>query len=102
MRVSPAIRAAEVEAEDSRATRGSPAIRAATNRSGSHRAASIVRCEAASSRGEGMGKGRKIVALAVAIAALAVTLGAPAASAAPNCSPGQHGNPHPEFKPGSC
>ena len=50
----------------------------------------------------GMGKGRKIVALALAIAALAVTLGAPAASAGPNCSPGQHGNPHPGFKPGSC
>ena len=49
-----------------------------------------------------MGKGRKIVALALAIAALAVTLGAPAATAAPNCSPGQHGNPHPGFKPGSC
>jgi len=50
----------------------------------------------------GMGKGRKIVALVMAIAALVVTLGAPAAAAAPNCSPGQHGNPHPGFKPGSC
>jgi hypothetical protein len=49
-----------------------------------------------------MGKGRRIVALALAIAALAVTLGAPAAAPAANYSPGHHGNPHSGFKPGSC
>jgi hypothetical protein len=44
---------------------------------------------------------RKLFALLLSAAALAVTL-APAASADPNCSPGQHGNPQPGFKPGSC
>ena len=33
------------------------------------------------------------------VAAMGVT---PTAFAGGKCSPGQHGNPHPGFKPGSC
>lgn len=42
-----------------------------------------------------------------ALAALTLSLvfvagAAPVAQAGGKCSPGQHGNPHPGFKPGSC
>jgi hypothetical protein len=37
----------------------------------------------------------------LAVTAFAVSLPSPG-SADPNCSPGQHGNPQPGFKPGSC
>lgn len=43
---------------------------------------------------------RLILAIMVALSALSIA--APIVSAAPECSPGQHGNPHPGFKPGSC
>ena len=40
---------------------------------------------------------------AVVIAGVSfIGLFASAASAGPDCAPGQHGNPHPAFKPGSC
>jgi hypothetical protein len=42
--------------------------------------------------------------LAAAIFAMLVlgAVSAPVVSAAPECSPGQHGNPQPGFKPGAC
>ena len=44
---------------------------------------------------------RRVVALLFVLTAFGVTL-APTAGAGPNCAPGQQGNPHPGFKPGSC
>jgi hypothetical protein len=43
---------------------------------------------------------KRIVAATLLVFTLGV-IAAPAASAA-DCRPGQHGNPHPGFKPGSC
>lgn len=45
---------------------------------------------------------RRIVAVALMVAALAVTLLMTPAAAGGKCSPGQHGNPKPAFKPGVC
>ena len=55
---------------------------------------------------ERIGRTRKVAALLSASALLA-TAAAPVAQAEPfqakhKCSPGQHGNPHPGFKPGVC
>ena len=48
-------------------------------------------------------RARKFVALVFASALLGAFFGAPLAQAADKkCSPGQHGNPHPGFKPGVC
>jgi len=41
--------------------------------------------------------------MAVVMMAISLLLVSNAAAlAAPNCSPGQHGNPSPGFKPGAC
>lgn len=41
--------------------------------------------------------------LAIMVALSALTIAAPMVSADQNvCAPGQQGNPHPGFKPGSC
>lgn len=52
-----------------------------------------------------MRKTRKSAAAALAVFALSLTA-APALAGAftsdHKCAPGQHGNPHPGFKPGSC
>jgi hypothetical protein len=47
---------------------------------------------------------RKLAALLAASALLAAAGAVPVAQADSDhkCSPGQHGNPHPGFKPGSC
>lgn len=50
---------------------------------------------------------RRIAALVAAIALLAAMFTPTVATTfadqgPPDCSPGQHGNPHPGFKPGSC
>lgn len=45
---------------------------------------------------------RIMVMIAVVFAAGAMLLGGGAATATPECSPGQQGNPHPAFKPGVC
>jgi hypothetical protein len=47
-----------------------------------------------------MSKAKRFVA-AILVGAF-VGMAAPSALAAPECSPGQQGNPHPGFKPGSC
>jgi hypothetical protein len=47
-----------------------------------------------------MSRMKRVVAATLLVLTLGV-IAAPVASAA-NCSPGQHGNPHPGFKPGSC
>lgn len=47
-----------------------------------------------------MSKAKRFVA-AILVGAC-VSLVAPTAWAAPECSPGQHGNPQPGFKPGTC
>ena len=44
----------------------------------------------------------KRVTAALMLALTLSAFAAPAASAGDKCSPGQHGNPHPAFKPGSC
>jgi hypothetical protein len=45
----------------------------------------------------------KLLALfAAALLALSVAAPALASQGPPDCSPGQHGNPSPGFKPGSC
>ena len=41
-------------------------------------------------------------AAAVAVMIVSLIGCAGVASAGPSCAPGQHGNPHPAFKPGSC
>jgi Spy/CpxP family protein refolding chaperone len=49
-----------------------------------------------------MNKAKRIlaaIALAMALGAVSATA---AAAQGPECSPGQHGNPHPGFKPGPC
>jgi len=43
---------------------------------------------------------RTIAVIVMAISLLLVSNAA--ALAGPNCSPGQHGNPSPGFKPGAC
>jgi hypothetical protein len=48
-----------------------------------------------------MSKMKRIAAAVMLVLTLGV-IAAPAASAAPNCSPGQHGNPQPGFKPAPC
>jgi hypothetical protein len=51
-----------------------------------------------------MKKTKRLLASLLTVAALGLTF-APAALADPpkkNCSPGQHGNPQPGFKPGNC
>ncbi len=54
-----------------------------------------------------MTRTRKLAALLASAALLAVGAIVPAAQAGSftsehKCAPGQHGNPHPAFKPGSC
>ncbi len=54
-----------------------------------------------------MSRTRKVAALLSASALLATAAAAPVAQAESfqakhKCSPGQHGNPHPGFKPGVC
>lgn len=44
----------------------------------------------------------RLLAAATLVASVGMIFGAPAASAAPKCSPGQHGNPSPGFKPAPC
>jgi hypothetical protein len=39
---------------------------------------------------------------AIAVVAVSMIGFAGTASAGDKCAPGQHGNPHPGFKPGSC
>lgn len=48
-----------------------------------------------------MGRIKRIIAVVVMAITMTVMSGA-AALAAPECSPGQHGNPSPGFKPGVC
>jgi len=57
--------------------------------------------------GSRMSRTRKVAALLSASALLATAAAAPMAQAESfqakhKCSPGQHGNPHPGFKPGVC
>ena len=50
-----------------------------------------------------MSRSRRLGAATLAALVLCATaLTAPAALAGGKCSPGQHGNPQPGFKPGSC
>ncbi|HYI44912.1 MAG TPA: hypothetical protein VE174_05535 [Actinomycetota bacterium] len=44
----------------------------------------------------------KRVFAALSLSIVLIAGAAPAAMAGGKCSPGQHGNPHPAFKPGSC
>jgi hypothetical protein len=44
---------------------------------------------------------KRVVAVVMMAISLLMVSNA-AAFAAPNCSPGQHGNPSPGFKPGAC
>ena len=50
-----------------------------------------------------MSRKKRIGAAVLAALALGATsVVAPASLAGGKCAPGQHGNPHPGFKPGSC
>jgi hypothetical protein len=44
---------------------------------------------------------RRLAAAFLAVFALGIAV-APSALAVPDCRPGQHGNPNPGFKPGTC
>ena len=43
-----------------------------------------------------------VLAFAAALAAASFTAGHGSIEAGGKCAPGQHGNPHPGFKPGVC
>ena len=45
---------------------------------------------------------RFVSILLAALLALSATVSVASAADGPTCAPGQHGNPHPGFKPGPC